>query len=146
MGKGLRGARDRVVLSSRAKPASATSGGHDDRARGDLRRLRTDHLDIYFNHAVNDLARLQNEEWWAFTERAKAQGKIRFRGISSHGSRLAECLEYAIEHEPVDVVLVACSFGQDPEFVIPPAPHLPFRRPATAELPAFSTRPGRTWA
>jgi hypothetical protein len=83
---------------------------------GSLRRLRTDYLDIYFNHAVNDVARMQNEEWWAFTERAKQQGKIRFRGMSGHGSRLAECLEYAIEQDLVDVVLVAYSFGQDPDF------------------------------
>ena len=118
LGKGLRGARDRVVLSSKSK-----TGERDTQAdmmtalEGSLRRLQTDHLDIYFNHAVNDLARLQNEEWWAFTERAKAQGKIRFRGMSGHGSRLAECLDYAIEHDLVDVVLVAHSFGQDPEFV-----------------------------
>jgi predicted aldo/keto reductase-like oxidoreductase len=118
LGKGLRGVRDRVVLCSKSK-----TGVRDTQAdmmtalEGSLRRLQTDHLDIYFNHAVNDIARLQNEEWRAFTERAKAQGKIRFRGMSGHGSRLAECLDYAIEHDLVDVVLVAHSFGQDPEFV-----------------------------
>ena len=118
LGKGLRGARDRVVLSSKSK-----TGERDTQAdmmaalEGSLRRLQTDYLDIYFNHAVNDVARLKNEEWRAFTERAKAQGKIRFRGMSGHGSRLAECLGYALEQDLVDVVLVAHSFGQDPEFV-----------------------------
>jgi hypothetical protein len=117
MGEGLRGVRERVVLSSKTK-----AGARDSQAdmmaalEGSLRRLRTDYLDIYFNHAVNDVARMQNEEWWAFTERAKQQGKIRFRGMSGHGSRLAECLEYAIEQDLVDVVLVAYSFGQDPDF------------------------------
>jgi uncharacterized protein len=117
MGEALRGVRDRVVLSSKIK-----AGARDTQAdmmaalEGSLRRLQTDYLDIYFNHAVNDVARMQNEEWWAFTERAKEQGKIRFRGMSGHGSRLAECLEYAIEQELVDVVLVAYSFGQDPDF------------------------------
>ena len=117
MGEGLRGVRDRVVLSSKTK-----AGARDTQAdmmaalEGSLRRLQTDYLDIYFNHAVNDVARLQNEEWLACTERAKEQGKIRFRGMSGHGSRLAECLEYAIEHDLVDVVLVAYSFGQDPDF------------------------------
>jgi predicted aldo/keto reductase-like oxidoreductase len=118
LGEGLRGARDRVVLSSKSK-----AGARDTQAdmmtalEGSLRRLRTDYLDIYFNHAVNDVARMQNEEWWAFTERAKAAGKIRFRGMSGHGSRFAECLDYAIDHDLVDVVLVAFSFGQDPDFV-----------------------------
>jgi predicted aldo/keto reductase-like oxidoreductase len=118
IGEGLRGARDRVVLSSKTK-----AGARDSQAdmmaalEGSLRRLRTDYLDIYFNHAVNDVARMQNEEWWAFTERAKEQGKIRFRGMSGHGSRLAECLEYAIEQDLADVVLVAYSFDQDPDFL-----------------------------
>jgi predicted aldo/keto reductase-like oxidoreductase len=118
MGKGLRGVRDRVVLSSKTKASTGdTQADMMAALEGSLRRLQTDYLDIYFNHAVNDVARLQNEEWWAFTERAKAQGKIRFRGMSGHGSRLAECLDYAIEHDLVDVVLVAHSFGQDPDFV-----------------------------
>jgi len=117
MGEGLRGVRDRVVLSSKTKAgARATQADMMAALEGSLRRLQTDYLDIYFNHAVNDVARMQNEEWWAFIERAKAQGKIRFRGMSGHGSRLAECLEYAIEHDLVDVVLVAYSFGQDPDF------------------------------
>jgi uncharacterized protein len=118
MGKGLRGARDRVVLSSKTKAgAGDTQADMMAALEGSLRRLQTDYLDIYFNHAVNDVGRMQNEEWWAFTERAKAQGKIRFRGMSGHGSGLAECLEYAIDHDLVDVVLVAYSFGQDPDFV-----------------------------
>ena len=134
---------DRVVLSSKTK-----AGERDTQAdmmaalEGSLRRLQTDYLDIYFNHAVNDVARMQNEEWWAFTERAKEQGKIRFRGMSGHGSRLAECLDYAIEQDLVDVVLVAYSFGQDPEFVdrLRHTFHFVALQP---ELPAFSTRPKR---
>lgn len=117
MGEGLRGVRGRVVVSSKTK-AGARDTQDDMMAalEGSLRRLRTDYLDIYFNHVVNDVVRLQNAEWRAFTERAKAQGKIRFCGMSGHGSRLAECLDYAIEHDLVDVVLVAYSFGQDPDF------------------------------
>jgi predicted aldo/keto reductase-like oxidoreductase len=117
IGEGLSGVREQVVLSSKSK-----AGANDTRAdmmtalEDSLRRLRTDHLDIYFNHAVNHVARMQNEEWWEFTERAKAEGKIRFRGMSGHGSRLAECLGYAVEQDLVDVVLVAYSFGQDPDF------------------------------
>jgi hypothetical protein len=118
MGKGLRGVRDRVVLSSKTKAGGrATQADMKAALEGSLRRLQTDYLDIYFNHAVNDVARMQNEEWWAFTERAREQGKIRFRGMSGHGSRLAECLDFAIEQDLVDVVLVAYSFGQDPDFV-----------------------------
>ena len=60
---------------------------------------------------------MENEEWWEFTELAKRQGKIRYRGMSGHGSRLVPCLDYAIEQDLVDVILVAYNFGQDPDFL-----------------------------
>ena len=117
VGKALKGVRDQVVISSKTKAAAdATQADMMAALEGSLRNLQTDYLDIYFNHAVNDVARMQNEEWWAFTERAKSQGKIRFRGMSGHGSRLAECLDYALDQDLVDVTLVAYSFGLDPGF------------------------------
>ena len=54
--------------------------------------------------------------WRSFVERAKQQGKIRFAGVSGHGSRLAAVLEHAIEHDLADVILAAYSFSQDPDF------------------------------
>jgi predicted aldo/keto reductase-like oxidoreductase len=117
IGEALQGKRDRVVLSSKTK--ADTGDRRTDMMRaleGSLKRLGTDHLDIYFNHAVNDVDRMQNQEWWEFTELAKRQGKIRFRGMSGHGGRLSECLDYAIDHDLVDVVLVAYNFAQDPSF------------------------------
>jgi len=35
----------------------------------------TDYVDVYFNHAVNDVDRLKNPEWREFTARAKQQGR-----------------------------------------------------------------------
>jgi len=81
-----------------------------------LRRLRTDYVDVYFNHAVNDVARLKNPEWHEFVARAKQQGKIRFVGMSGHAGRLIECLDYALDTDGVDVILAAYNFGQDPAF------------------------------
>ena len=59
---------------------------------------------------------MKNPAWGEFTERAVQQGKIRFKGMSGHGGRLAECLDYAFDHDLVDAVLVAHNFGQDPAF------------------------------
>jgi predicted aldo/keto reductase-like oxidoreductase len=83
---------------------------------GSLKRLKTDHVDVYFNHAVNDLSRLQNSEWHELTRLAKQQGKIRFSGMSGHGGNLIQCLDYAIDNDLVDVILAAYNFGQDPKF------------------------------
>jgi predicted aldo/keto reductase-like oxidoreductase len=118
IGKALRGVRDKVVLVSKGK-----GGASDDRVslmrrlEGSLRRLQTDYLDVYFNHAVNDVDRMANPEWAEFALRATEDGKIRWRGMSGHGGRLVECLDYALDHDLVDVVLVAFNFGQDPAFL-----------------------------
>lgn len=117
IGEALQGKRAQVVLSSKTKAGAGDRRADMMRAlEGSLQRLGTDYLDIYFNHAVNDVDRMRNQEWWEFTEAAKRQGKIRFRGMSGHGSRLVECLDYAIDQDLVDVVLAAYSFGQDPSF------------------------------
>jgi hypothetical protein len=81
-----------------------------------LRRLGTDRVDLYLNHAVNDVARLASPHWQEFVRRAKAQGKIRFAGMSGHGGRLQECIEYALDHDLVDVILSSHNFGTDPKF------------------------------
>jgi predicted aldo/keto reductase-like oxidoreductase len=115
LGRALEGRRDAVVLASKAQAgASARREQLMLGLEGSLRRLRTDRIDVYFNHAVNDVARLENPEWWEFLDRARQAGKIRFTGMSGHGGRLVECLEHALEADRVDVVLVAFNFGQDP--------------------------------
>jgi len=83
---------------------------------GTLRRLQTDHVDVYFNHAVNDVARLKNPEWYEFAAAAKQQGKLQFTGMSGHAGNLIECLDYAIASGHFDVILCAYNFGQDPRF------------------------------
>jgi hypothetical protein len=117
LGRALAGRRDEVRIATKTLAgASATRAEIMAALEASLRRLRTDHVDVYFNHAVNDVARLQNAEWLEFASRAKQQGKLRFTGISGHGGRLVECLEAALEAKLVDVVLTAFNFGQDPAF------------------------------
>jgi predicted aldo/keto reductase-like oxidoreductase len=117
IGNALRGKRNKVYITSKVE-AGATDRKEALMAalEGSLRRLRTDYVDVYFNHAVNDVRRLQNPEWYEFTARAKQQGKIRATGMSGHAGHLLECLDYALEMGSVDVILVAYNFGQDPAF------------------------------
>jgi predicted aldo/keto reductase-like oxidoreductase len=117
IGEALEGHRDRVFLASKVK--SGINTRRDELMQsleGSLKRLRTDYLDIYFNHAVNDLQRLRNDEWLELAELARKQGKIRFTGMSGHGGALVECLDEALDRDLFDVVLVAYNFGQDPKF------------------------------
>lgn len=118
LGRALQGRRQEVVLGSKLKAEADGSRADFLRALdGSLRRLRTDYLDIHFNHAVNDPARLRNPEWREFTRLARQAGKIRWVGMSGHGGRLVECLDLALDEDLVDVILVGYNFGQDPSFL-----------------------------
>jgi predicted aldo/keto reductase-like oxidoreductase len=117
LGRALRGRREQVTLTSKyvAEPGDSAERQMQVLERS-LRRLGTDRIDLYLNHAVNDVARLANPEWREFVRRAKAQGKIRFAGMSGHGPRLAECLDHALHHDLADAILVAYNFSQTPGF------------------------------
>jgi predicted aldo/keto reductase-like oxidoreductase len=117
IGDALHDKRDKIAICTKV----LAEADHDRQQimsalEASLRRLRTDHVDIYLNHAVNDLDRLKNPEWFEFVELAKKQGKIRFSGMSGHGGRLQECLDYALDNDLVDVILSSHNFGSDPKF------------------------------
>ncbi len=117
IGEALHDVRDRVFLTSKTKAES--DGTRDEMMaalEGSLKRLRTEYVDVYFNHAVNEVDRMRNQEWAEFTELAKQQGKIRFRGMSGHAGKLIECLDFSLDNGLVDVILAAYNFGQDPAF------------------------------
>jgi len=117
LGRALRGRRHEVTITSKFWANPEDSAERQMQALEEsLRKLGTDYVDLYLNHAVNDVERLSSAEWQAFTERAKRQGKIRHVGMSGHATRLGECVEYALDHGLVDVLLVAYNFAQQPSF------------------------------
>ena len=117
-GQVLPAVRDKVYITTKHK----FHPGHSvkdmmRRLEFSLQRLRTDYVDVHFNHAVNDVDRVSNPQWHEFVELAKKQGKIRFAGVSGHGSNLAEALDHVLDNDLVDVILTAYNFGQDPDFM-----------------------------
>ncbi len=118
LGAVLEGVRDQVVIASKQMTGARDTRQQMMQALEDsLRRLRTDRIDVYFMHAVNDVARIKNPEWPEFLARAKQQGKIRFSGVSGHGGRLVDCVDAALDADLVDVLLLGYNFGQDPGFM-----------------------------
>jgi predicted aldo/keto reductase-like oxidoreductase len=117
IGNALKGKRDKVYLTSKTLAGPTDSKASMMAAlEGSLKRLQTDHVDVYFNHAINDVERIKNPEWHEFTDLAKKQGKLRFAGMSGHAGRLIECLDWGVDSGRFDVILCAYNFGQDPRF------------------------------
>ena len=117
IGNALKNFRHEIVIGTKTKARTYDNQRDYMKSLEDsLKRLRTDYIDIYYNHAVNSISRLENTDWWEFIDKAKSEGKIRYSGVSGHGSNLADCLEYCIDRNLVDVILSAFSFAQDPRF------------------------------
>ncbi|MEJ5348782.1 MAG: aldo/keto reductase [Desulfosoma sp.] len=73
-----------------------------------LERMQTDWIDLYFLHAVDDIKELtQDVRRWA--EQAKASGKIRLFGFSTHAN-MAQCLEGAARLGWVDGIMFTYNF------------------------------------
>ena len=118
IGNVLKSVRHEVVIGTKTKARTyQNKKDYMSALEGSLKRLNTDYIDIYYNHAVNSISRIENTDWWEFIEKAKLEGKIRYSGISGHGSNLADCLEYCIDRNLVDIILSAFSFAQDPSFL-----------------------------
>ncbi|MDX6766947.1 MAG: aldo/keto reductase [Candidatus Methylacidiphilales bacterium] len=124
MGQLLRGRRDKVFLMT--KVCSNHKGGGKKAAMAmledSLRRLRTDHLDLWQLHELVSLAQVEtayqvDETLEALTE-AKKQGKVRFIGFTGHANAAAH-LAMLERQFPFDACLMpvsAVNFQKGPNF------------------------------
>jgi predicted aldo/keto reductase-like oxidoreductase len=81
-----------------------------------LRRLGTDHIDLIHIHSCDRLDRLLAPNIHEAFDRLKAQGKVRFLGVSTHTPNLEEVANAAIDSGRFDVMMLAYHFGMWPSF------------------------------
>jgi predicted aldo/keto reductase-like oxidoreductase len=81
VGAALKGARDKIVLSSKSEAKTAPQAIAE--LDTSLKELGTDHLDIWYMHSRDTVAAIPDELVTVW-ENAKQQGKIRHIGISTH--------------------------------------------------------------
>ncbi len=127
LGKILKGRRDRVLIATKVlgqmKEGVPSSGGLSRRhilqaAEGSLKRLKTDHIDLYMPHGWDPEVRWE-ESFEAFSRLVK-DGKVRVLGVSNFGgSHLAEARKSSeknkgprLEFDQVQYSL-ACRFIED---------------------------------
>jgi predicted aldo/keto reductase-like oxidoreductase len=73
-----------------------------------IRRMNTSYIDLYFVHGIDDIDELDDRtKIWA--EKAKAQGKIRFFGFSTHRN-MESCMLEAAKLGWIDGIMMTYNF------------------------------------
>lgn len=110
VGAALKGKRNSIILSSKTHAPTRQAALADlDKS---LSELGTDRLDIWYLHAKSKPEELTDELLEA-QNIAKQQGKIRFKGVSTHGGQPA-LFPAALAKKHFDVILTAYNFTLDP--------------------------------
>jgi predicted aldo/keto reductase-like oxidoreductase len=84
----------------------------EDRLNGSLERLKTDYIDAYYMHGLDQrgMGMLRDPDVKAAFETLKKLGKIRFCGLSCHAPNLPEILDAAAEVGWIDQVMIKFNF------------------------------------
>lgn len=74
-----------------------------------LSRLRTDHVDLFFMHQLDDPSRISSENA-RFAEEMKKAGRIKAFGFSCHSGNVVELLEKAAGASFIDAIMFRYNF------------------------------------
>ena len=75
-----------------------------------LKRLQTDHVEIFRTHNVDSPDQLGVEELFEAFEEAKQAGKVSHLGLSGHGRKLMDCLDTGISDGRFGVIMCRYDF------------------------------------
>jgi len=100
--------RDRQKVFLVSKSDARDPDGMTDLLDRSLKRMNTDHVDLYFVHAIYDIDEL-DDSTRAWAEKAKAAGKIRFFGFSTH-SNMEVCLLDASKLGWIDGIMMTYNY------------------------------------
>jgi len=120
IGEALKGQRDKVFLATKfCRPDGHLAKGSSvadyvAAVEDSLGRLQTDHVDLVHIHACDDVERLMDPAAHEAFDRLKAQGKVRFLGVSTHTPNLVEVANTAINSDRFDVMMLAYHHGSWP--------------------------------
>jgi predicted aldo/keto reductase-like oxidoreductase len=103
--------RDKVVISTKIHPPKEGLSTEQFLQKFDesLKRLQMSYVDILYLHAASDRAYTLDPRYTEALKRAKASGKARFVGVSTH-TNMAEVINVAVESKLYDVVLTSYNF------------------------------------
>ena len=99
---------DRKSIFLVTKSTAWTLKGMTEHLNLSLERMRTDHIDLFFVHAIRSISSM-DKDMRKWGEKAKAEGKIRFFGFSTH-SNMEECLLGAAPLGWIDGIMMTYNY------------------------------------
>jgi len=103
-------AREKTWITS--KTGSWDAKGFERDVGISLGELKTDYIDLYFLHELDDPRPLDDKELIKTVESLKKAGKIRYFGFSCHSGNVAELLHAASKRSFIDAVMFRYNFRQ----------------------------------
>ncbi|MCU0561992.1 MAG: aldo/keto reductase [Desulfobacterales bacterium] len=99
---------DRKSVFLVTKSTAWTLKGMSEHLDLSLERMQTDHVDLFFVHAIRNIGSMdRDKQRWG--EKAKADGKIRLFGFSTH-SNMEECLLGAAGLGWIDAIMMTYNY------------------------------------
>ena len=113
--------RDKLFIATKINTTLGITTSSDDiigRAQESLRRLNTPYIDLYMMHQAQSIMKVADNSFHKACDRLKQEGKIRFRGLSCHGTfwwqepggTLEDILMAAVEDGRYDVLFFPYNF------------------------------------
>ena len=100
--------QDRKEVFLVSKSDARDPDGMTDLLDRSLNRMNTDYIDLYFVHGIYSIDELDNRSR-AWAEKAKAAGKIRFFGFSTH-SNMEECMREGAKLGWIDGIMMTYNY------------------------------------
>ncbi len=119
LGKVLPKWREKVFVLGKWDPpvvtATVTKGELLQALDVSLKKLNTTYIDCMMIHSIGHprygaLERIQNPAIYEAWDEAKRRGMIKFTGASSHGVRMIEEMNWALDNNRFDVILIGANF------------------------------------
>jgi predicted aldo/keto reductase-like oxidoreductase len=109
--------RSRVFIASKARVGEGDDAeAVVEKVRRSLERLNTDYIDAYSMHGPSTVVSLSHPGFHQAMDRLKAEGRVRFRGLSYHGpgrapdEPMGDVLTAAAEDGRFDLMLLVYNF------------------------------------
>lgn len=99
---------DRKKIFLVTKTGAWTTGGMTEHLETSLERMQTDTIDLLFVHGIRSISKMDGDVK-AWGEKAKASGKLRFFGFSTH-SNMENCLLEAAKLGWIDGIMLSYNY------------------------------------